>query len=255
VCRLSSKPSFSVCALSRIEYGRLLSSARVALDSRSHDSRAVVGCRLHIGAISYPISQRVSNPELVPRILFYNIRNHLLILQDLLKDWIVDSTDATNDKPFSHRRHLLLIGNQGTGKNKLCDRLLELLHLEREYMQLHRDTTVQALTLSPSLVDGRIFFDDSALVRSVKLGRVLVIDEADKAPLEVVAILKGLVQDGTMSLSDGRKIVASIPTGVDTNNSQFIPIHPDFRLIVLANRPGFPFHGNGLTHTFAHCKC
>lgn len=29
-------------------------------------------------------------------------------------------------------------------------------------------------------------------------GRVLVLDEADKAPLEVVAVLKGLVEDGEM---------------------------------------------------------
>jgi MoxR-like ATPase len=50
-------------------------------------------------------------------------------------------------------KYLLLIGNQGVGKNKISDRLLQLLRLEREYMQLHRDTTVQALTLSPSLVE------------------------------------------------------------------------------------------------------
>ena len=43
-------------------------------------------------------------------------------------------------------RHLLLIGNQGTGKNKLADHLLALLHWEREYTQLHRDTTVGGLT-------------------------------------------------------------------------------------------------------------
>ena len=42
--------------------------------------------------------------------------------------------------------HLLLIGNQGVGKNKLTDRMLELLNAEREYFQLHRDTTVAALT-------------------------------------------------------------------------------------------------------------
>ena len=30
------------------------------------------------------------------------------------------------------------------GKNKLVDRLLGLLNMEREYIQLHRDTSVQA---------------------------------------------------------------------------------------------------------------
>ena len=101
------------------------------------------------------------------------------------------------------------------------------------------DTTVQALTLSPSLKDGRVFYEDSALVRSVTLGRVLVIDEADKAPLEVVAVLKGLVQDGEMDLADGRKIVHALPKNLSEQEaSRFIPIHPDFKLIVLANRPG-----------------
>lgn len=34
-------------------------------------------------------------------------------------------------------------------------------------------------------------------MNAVKYGRVLVVDEADKAPLEVTVILKGLVEDGT----------------------------------------------------------
>ena len=41
---------------------------------------------------------------------------------------------------------MLLIGNQGTGKNKLVDRLLQQLRAEREYVQLNRDTTVASLT-------------------------------------------------------------------------------------------------------------
>ena len=49
----------------------------------------------------------------------------------------------------------------------------------------------------------------------VREGRVLIIDEADKAPLEVVSILKGLVEDGEMLLSDGRRIV---PPNVVSNS-------------------------------------
>ena len=47
--------------------------------------------------------------------------------------------------------HILLMGNQGVGKNKMADKLLMLLHREREYIQLHRDTTVGSLTLAPTL--------------------------------------------------------------------------------------------------------
>ena len=52
-------------------------------------------------------------------------------------------------------------------------------------MQLHRDSTVQSLTISPTLRDGVVVWEDSPLVRAVRLGRTLVVDEADKAPLEV----------------------------------------------------------------------
>lgn len=45
-----------------------------------------------------------------------------------------------------------------------------------------------------------------------------------------------------MILSDGRRIVPS--TSTHKNMSTTIPIHPDFRMIILANRPGFPFLGN-----------
>ena len=83
-----------------------------------------------------------------------------------------------------------MIGNQGVGKNKIADRLLQLLCLEREYMQLHRDTTVQSLTVSPVLRHGVIEYQDSPLVKAVEHGRTLVLDEADKAPLEVVSLLK-----------------------------------------------------------------
>jgi len=34
--------------------------------------------------------------------------------------------------------HLLLVGNQGVGKNKLVDRFLQLVNRPREYIQLHR---------------------------------------------------------------------------------------------------------------------
>jgi len=171
--------------------------------------------------------------------------------------------------------HLLLIGNQGVGKNKIVDRLLQLMELEREYVQLHRDTTVQSLTLKPSLEKGVIVWEDSPLVKSVREGRILVIDEADKAPLEVVSVLKNLLEDRQMVLSDGRRITdrSRMTLLQDPNNDSessklwqsmtqrkvsavsnvsmeddvyvaYIPIHPNFRAIFLANRPGYPFLGN-----------
>lgn len=45
-----------------------------------------------------------------------------------------------------------------------------------------------------------------------------------------------------MILSDGRRIVPG--TSTMAQNSNAIALHPDFRMMVLANRPGFPFLGN-----------
>ncbi|TKS67888.1 von Willebrand factor A domain-containing protein 8 [Collichthys lucidus] len=125
-----------------------------------------------------------------------NDPTHMMVMEDMLKDFLLGE-------------HLLLVGNQGVGKNKIVDRFLHLLNRPREYLQLHRDTTVQTLTLQPSVRDGIITYEDSPLVKAVKLGHILVIDEADKAPTNVTCILKTLVESGEMILADGRRIISS----------------------------------------------
>lgn len=118
------------------------------------------------------------------------------MLEELLQDYLLGE-------------HLLLVGNQGVGKNKLVDQLLFLLNRPREYIQLHRysnlkniirylvilqlfhrDTTVQALILQQKVVDGVVITEDSSLVRAAREGHVIIIDEADKAPTHVTCILK-----------------------------------------------------------------
>ncbi|XP_022208693.1 von Willebrand factor A domain-containing protein 8 [Drosophila obscura] len=164
----------------------------------------------------------------VPSTLFYEMPQHVELLERLLQDYLIGE-------------HLLLVGNQGVGKNKLIDRLLELMQRPREYIQLHRDTTVHSLTLQSTLQDGQVAYEDSALVKAVRSGHVLVVDEADKAPVNVTCILRTLVESGEMVLADGRRIV---PHGAAGSVPNCIETHPEFRLIVLANRPGFPFLGN-----------
>ncbi|KAG3117086.1 hypothetical protein PI125_g4103 [Phytophthora idaei] len=189
--------------------------------------------RLHIGDISYPI-QTPSNPELVPQPHYFDIPKHTRCMKDMLQDVVAG------------QKHMLLIGNQGVGKNKLADRLLQLLQQEREYIQLHRDTTVQTLTLVPTLVDGKIEWEDSPLVRAAKTGRTLIVDEADKAPLEVVCVLKGLIEDGEMLLGNGKRLIDPTKVAIEEwhDEEKIIELHPNFRMWVLANRPGFPFLGN-----------
>ncbi|ETW77425.1 hypothetical protein HETIRDRAFT_156533 [Heterobasidion irregulare TC 32-1] len=121
--------------------------------------------------------------------------------------------------------HLVLLGNQ-------------LLRRPREYIQLHRDTTVNQLLFQTSLEGGVIKHTDSPLVRAMILGRVIIIDEADKAPEHVVAIFRSLAGQGELTLPDGRRLRRVRERDGD------IEVHPNFRLVLLANRPGYPFLGN-----------
>ena len=243
---------------------------------------------LSIGKVN--VSKRVPTlPELVPDPVFFENNSQLQVLENMLRSYSAEEENG-----------VLLIGNQGVGKNKLIDRLLNLLNAEREYVQVHRDTTIQSLTLLPLLENGKIKYEDSPLVRAVQTGRVLILDEVDKAPLEVVCVLKGLVGDGELVLYDGRRILnlekalneyqispvynnqgddvdilvqqyynndkSNADKSDKTKNlikifasnkfqkycldNSIIPMHPEFKLFCLANRPGHPFLGN---HFFKEC--
>ena len=167
----------------------------------------------------------------IPDTIFFENKLHTIILNNLIRD-------------FELGEHLLLIGNQGTGKNKLTDKFLMLTKKPREYIQLHRDTTVHSLTVQPVIKSGKIYYEDSPLVKAVKNGHIIVVDEADKAPLHVTCILKSLIESGEMTLSDGRRIVSSNYNIDHSKSEKLIRMHKDFRMIILANRPGFPFLGN-----------
>jgi len=84
-----------------------------------------------------------------------------------------------------------------------------------------------------SLDDGIINYTDSPLLRAIKHGRYIIIDEADKAPSHVVAVFRSLAGQGELTLSDGRRVRPVKGRGGD------IIVHPNFRLILLANRPGY----------------
>jgi von Willebrand factor A domain-containing protein 8 len=173
-----------------------------------------------------------TNPLLVPNPRFKENAGHAKVLRDLLEAHSVGE------------RALLIMGYQGVGKNRVVDYLLSQLQCEREYIQLHRDTTVQSILSSVTVEGGRLVYGDSPLVRAAIQGRILVVDEADKSPVEVVALLKGLIEDGELALPDGRVLRYD-------DSSEGVTIHPGFRIWALANPAGYPFHGNDLAKEMA----
>lgn len=219
-------PQIQRDALNRLldEYGLHHRHAR----KPNENAIRVTNTTLSIGSIDCARFPVQSNPELIPHVVFFDVEHHRAQLRDMLSDFVSGS------------KNFIMVGNQGVGKNKLADRLCELLNAEREYVQLHRDSTVPSLLGAPTLKNGKLIWQDSPLVKAAKHGRVLLVDEADKAPPEVVAVLKSLVEeDGNLLLGNGVRLVRS-PTG----NSDDVEIHPDFCVWILSNRPGYPFHGN-----------
>ena len=92
---------------------------------------------------------------------------------------------------------------------------------------------VQSLTLQPKVSEGVITYEDSPLVRAVRHGHVLVVDEADKAPTNVTCVLKTLVESGTMTLGDGRRIISKAEAdGKKQLGKDEIVAHPEFRMMV-----------------------
>ena len=77
---------------------------------------------------------------------------------------------------------------------------------------IRRDSTVQSLTIQPTIVNGQVKYEDSPLLIAVQQGHVLVVDEADKAPTYVTCILKVSknIFIGPSYLVDGLVLVKSV---------------------------------------------
>lgn len=120
-----------------------------------------------------------------------------------------------------------------TLKNVLYLISVQLLRRPREYIQLHRDTTVNQLMFQTNLEGGVIRNTDSPLLRAIIFGRLIIVDEADKAAAHVVAVLRSLAGHGQLTLADGRRVRRQWEREGD------VVVHPNFRLVLLANRPGY----------------
>jgi von Willebrand factor A domain-containing protein 8 len=84
-----------------------------------------------------------------------------------------------------------------------------------------------------SLEGGVIRRTDSPLLRAIIYGRIIIIDEADKAPEHVVAVFRSLAGQGELTLGDGRRVRKA------KEREEDLVVHPNFRLVLLANRPGY----------------
>jgi MoxR-like ATPase len=184
---------------------------------------------------------RAAHRELVPNVgaNFVPLAEHVQLIADMTAD-------------LAMGKSLLILGRHGLGKNFLTDVMLTKLGWPRVYVGLTSETNVASLLTQPQVVNGELIAADSPLVMAARTGCALMIDEADKSRASAtLSFLRGLVDGSGVDLGDGRRLV---PAALATGAREEVVIHPLFRLILIANPPEFPFHGQSLEsirHLFA----
>lgn len=128
------------------------------------------------------------------------------------------------------------------------------INAEYEYISLHRDVGETELKQGREIRGGGVLaYIDSAAVRAVKHGRILIIDGIEKAERGIMPVLNNLLENREMNLDDGTHIIhptrhARVRGSSDTGKS-FIPAHASFRVIALGV-PVPPYKGFPLDPPF-----
>jgi len=115
------------------------------------------------------------------------------------------------DKAFEKGLFVLIIGPKGTGKTSLVREYAIQKSKELESINFSLRTRESHLVGTKSLVDGNIGFDEGILVKSMKEGNMLYLDEINAAEADVLLRLDEALDDRRQVIlkeSDGQIIKA-----------------------------------------------
>ncbi|MBU1044081.1 MAG: AAA family ATPase [Candidatus Omnitrophica bacterium] len=147
---------------------------------------------------------------------------------------------AEDGQESNRMRNLLLLGETGTGKDVLAAYALKLLNRNRRMLPIHKRTDKN------QLIARRIFFikknaegklikktgwADSELIEAAKNGDTIFLNELNKAESENLGVINNLLSLGKFFDKDGKEHT----------------VHPDFRVIAMANPPGGIYNVNDLS--------
>lgn len=128
-------------------------------------------------------------------------------------------------RAVSGKYPILLQGPTSAGKTSMVTYLAQLVGRKCVRINNHQHTDIQEYIGSyVSGPDGRLVFQEGALVRAVREGHWIILDELNLAPSEVLEALNRL-------LDDNREIF--IPETQET-----VKAHPAFQLFATQNPPG-----------------
>ena len=115
------------------------------------------------------------------------------------------------DKAFEKELFVLIIGPKGTGKTSLVMEYATQKSKKLESINFSLRTRESHLVGTKNLVDGNIGFDEGILVKSMKEGNILYLDEINAAEADVLLRLDEALDDRrqiVLKESDGRIIKA-----------------------------------------------
>jgi len=115
------------------------------------------------------------------------------------------------DKAFEKGLFVMIIGSKGTGKTSLVRAYAIQKSKELESINFSLRTRESHLVGTKNLVDGNIGFDEGILVKSMKEGNILYLDEINAAEADVLLRLDEALDDRRQIIlkeSDGQIIKA-----------------------------------------------
>jgi len=129
--------------------------------------------------------------------------------QSTYLDW--NNSIGVIDKAFEKGLFVLIIGPKGTGKTSLVREYAIQKSKELESINFSLRTRESHLVGTKNLVDGNIGFDEGILVKSMKEGNILYLDEINAAEADVLLRLDEALDDRRQVIlkeSDGQIIKA-----------------------------------------------
>ena len=129
--------------------------------------------------------------------------------QSTYLDW--NNSIGVIDKAFEKGLFVLIIGPKGTGKTSLVREYAIQKSKELESINFSLRTRESHLVGTKSLVDGNIGFDEGILVKSMKEGNILYLDEINASEADVLLRLDEALDDRRQVIlkeSDGQIIKA-----------------------------------------------
>jgi len=104
--------------------------------------------------------------------------------QSTYLDWNNSIDDI--DKAFEKGLFVMIIGPKGTGKTSLVREYAIQKSKELESINVSLRTIVSHLVMTKILIDGNIGFNEGVLVKSMKEGNILYLDEINAAVADVL---------------------------------------------------------------------